>query len=151
MTSLVEVNSWWVIAGFVASLVCNSLAFWAAFAHQKKKTELLLDKSQRSLRSRLRELEEIVESSQQDQMERWSEVRKTIARLEFRNGGSAEKFQRSAMVGLDKKHQVLALARQGLNADEISRKLNIYRGEIELVLGLGKYAVARRYDARTTL
>ena len=151
MTSLMEVDSWWIISGAVVSLICNSLAFWAAVAHQKKKTELILEESQRALRSRLRQLEEALESSQQDQVERWSEVRKTIARLEFRNGGSAEKIQRSATVGLDKKQQVLSLSRQGFGAEEISRKLNLYRGEIELVLGLGKYADARRNDARTIL
>jgi hypothetical protein len=56
------------------------------------------------------------------------------------------------MVGLDKKHQVCSLARQGLATEEISRKLNLYRGETELVLGLRKYAARTEINnARTSL
>jgi hypothetical protein len=41
---------------------------------------------------------------------------------------------------LERRHQVLTLARKGVALDEISRRLNMPKGEAELILGLRKYA-----------
>jgi hypothetical protein len=40
---------------------------------------------------------------------------------------------------LERKHQVLALARQGAGLEEIVRRLKAPAGEAELILNLGKY------------
>ena len=40
---------------------------------------------------------------------------------------------------LERRHQVLALARQGLTQDDIVKRLNIPRGEAELILDLNRY------------
>jgi hypothetical protein len=43
---------------------------------------------------------------------------------------------------LEKRHRVLSLARKGASSKEIARKLNVPRGEAELILGLKTYATA---------
>ncbi len=40
---------------------------------------------------------------------------------------------------LERRHQVLALARQGVRLEEIVKRLKAPRGEAELILNLGKY------------
>ena len=152
MSGLIELESMWLVVAGIGSFLVNSVTFLLVTLHQKKKADLLLKESQSALRSRIRLLEEEQRSSRQEQCDRWAEIRKTIARLEFRSGGSSEQFQRSSLVGLDKKHQVCSLARQGLAAEEISRKLNLYRGETELVLGLRDYGARTEInDARTSM
>jgi hypothetical protein len=152
MTALFELESMWLVLAGIGSFLLNCLTFCLVSFHQKKKADLLLKESQSALRNRIRLLEEEQESSRREQSDRWSEIRKTIARLEFRSGGSSEQFQRSSVVGLDKKHQVCSLARQGLATEEISKKLNLYRGETELVLGLRDYSARTEInDARTSL
>jgi len=152
MTALFELESMWLVLVGIGSFLLNSLTFLLVTFHQKKKADLLLKESQSALRNRIRLLEEEQESSRREQSDRWAEIRKTIARLEFRSGRSSEQFQRSSVVGLDKKHQVCSLARQGLATEEISKKLNLYRGETELVLGLRNYSARTETDnARTSL
>jgi DNA-binding NarL/FixJ family response regulator len=41
---------------------------------------------------------------------------------------------------LERRHQVLALARKGAAIEEIAQRLNLPRGEAELILSLHKYA-----------
>jgi len=45
---------------------------------------------------------------------------------------------------LERRHQVLTLARNGVDLDEISRRLNMPRGEAELILSLRKYMEAKQ-------
>lgn len=40
---------------------------------------------------------------------------------------------------LDRKHQVLTMSRNGFGLDEITKRLNIPKGEAELILSLTKY------------
>jgi hypothetical protein len=140
---------WWLAILAIGFLLLNSLVFVLATLHQKRKTNLLLKESLRGLRDRIRSLEEEMSALRSEQSDRWSEVRKTVARLEFRGGAGTERIQRPSMVGLDKKHQVCSLARQGFATEEISKKLNLYPGETELVLGLTKLTESR--NARTSL
>lgn len=152
MTDLVGFDSGGLVLVGVVSFILNAVVCTLSTFHQKKKSNRLLEKSQRELSIRIHQLEEDLASSREEQRDRWAEFRKTIARLEFRGSGASEHFQRSTMFGLDKKHQVCSLARQGLAAEEISKKLNLYRGETELVLGLRKYSARTEIvDARTSL
>ncbi len=41
---------------------------------------------------------------------------------------------------LERRHQVLTLARKGLSVDDIARRLSMPKGEAELILSLRKYA-----------
>jgi Protein of unknown function (DUF2802) len=41
---------------------------------------------------------------------------------------------------LERRHQVLTLARKGLSVDEIARRLSMPKGEAELILSLRKYS-----------
>ena len=41
---------------------------------------------------------------------------------------------------LERRHQVLTLARKGVGIDEIARRLNMPKGEAELILSLRKYS-----------
>ena len=43
---------------------------------------------------------------------------------------------------LERRHRVLSLARKGASSREIARKLNVPRGEAELILGLRRYGAA---------
>ncbi len=45
-----------------------------------------------------------------------------------------------APLPLERRHHVLALARKGMAPDEISRRLNMPRGEAELILSLRKFS-----------
>lgn len=47
---------------------------------------------------------------------------------------------------LERRHQVLTLARKGISVDEIARRLNMPKGEAELILSLRKYTEARTPD-----
>ncbi len=48
---------------------------------------------------------------------------------------------------LDRRHQVLAMSRKGFGLDEITKRLNIPRGEAELILSLRDYV--RGQDSRS--
>lgn len=45
-----------------------------------------------------------------------------------------------APLPLERRHQVLTLARKGVAVDEIARRLNMPKGEAELILSLRRYA-----------
>jgi hypothetical protein len=44
---------------------------------------------------------------------------------------------------LERRHQVLTLARKGVSVDEIASRLNMPKGEAELIMNLRKYASAK--------
>jgi hypothetical protein len=48
-----------------------------------------------------------------------------------------------APLPLERRHQVLTLARKGIGLAEIARRLNIPKGEAELILSLRKYTDAK--------
>lgn len=48
-----------------------------------------------------------------------------------------------APLPLERRHQVLTLARKGVSVDEMARRLNMPRGEAELILSLRKYMEAK--------
>jgi hypothetical protein len=71
-----------------------------------------------------------------------TELRRLMGRMELRRlSGSFGKTTRA--FDLDKKHHVVTLAQRGLNTADISKKLKIYQGETELVLGLKDYVTNR--------
>ncbi len=47
---------------------------------------------------------------------------------------------------LERRHQVLTLARKGVSVDEIARRLSMPRGEAVLILSLRKYSEAKAPD-----
>ena len=153
MTGVMEFESWWVTLSIVGVLfLINNLALLLGISRRKKRTELLLRKSRDLLGERIRRLEEDLASVRRGQREHWTELRQSVARLEFGGNKAPTRFGRAASVGLDKKHQVCFLARQGLATDEISRKLNLYPGETELVLGLRDFgARTEKQSAQTSL
>lgn len=153
MTGLIEFDSWWVTPSVVGSLfLVNNLVFLFATFRQKRQTRISLGQSKKVFRDHLRRLESDLASMQQGQNERWAEIRQSMARLEFRGHQAPERFKRPSTLGLDKKHQICFLARQGLATDEISKKLNLYRGETELVLGLRAYGTrSEKRSAQTNL
>jgi len=153
MTGLIEFNSWWVAPSIVGALfLVNNLILLLGMFRRKKRSEILLRQSKDVVRDRLLKLEADLASMQQGQDEHWAEIRQSIARLEFGGNRTPERFKRPETVGLDKKHQICVLARQGLATDEISSKLNLYRGETELVLGLSEYgARTEKQGAQTSL
>jgi len=53
-----------------------------------------------------------------------------------------------APLPLERRHQVLTLARKGVSIDEMARRLNMPRGEAELILSLRKYMEAKPDEPR---
>lgn len=49
---------------------------------------------------------------------------------------------------LEQRHRVLTMARKGASSAEIARRLNVPRGEAELIIGLRKYLTAAPPPAR---
>ncbi len=76
------------------------------------------------------------------QMEIYRRVSKDLSDIEERvldlSVPSAE-----ATPPLERRHQVLTLARKGVALDEIARRLHMPRGEAELILNLRKYIDAK--------
>ncbi len=56
-----------------------------------------------------------------------------------------------APLPLERRHQVLTLARKGVAVDEIARRLNMPKGEAELILSLRKYADVKRDESQPPL
>lgn len=53
-----------------------------------------------------------------------------------------------APLPLERRHQVLTLARKGVAVDEIARRLNMPKGEAELILSLRKYVDVKNEGSR---
>jgi hypothetical protein len=53
-----------------------------------------------------------------------------------------------APLPLERRHQVLTLARRGISTDEIASRLNMPRGEAELILNLRRFADASEEGAK---
>jgi hypothetical protein len=56
-----------------------------------------------------------------------------------------------APLPLERRHQVLTLARKGVSIDEMARRLNMPRGEAELILSLRKYTEAKPDEPRRSV
>ncbi len=52
---------------------------------------------------------------------------------------------------LERRHQVLTLARRGISPDEIASRLNMPKGEAELILNLRKFVDAGNDSSKTSL
>jgi hypothetical protein len=52
---------------------------------------------------------------------------------------------------LQRRHQVITLARKGISSDEIARRLNMPKGEAELILSLRKYTEVKTAEAAGSL
>ena len=72
------------------------------------------------------------------QMQTQSKVSANLADIEERIMDLAVPSHDSNLP-LERRHRVLALARQGLTQDDIVKRLNLPRGEAELILDLSKY------------
>jgi len=56
-----------------------------------------------------------------------------------------------APLPLERRHQVLTLARKAVSADEIARRLNMPKGEVELIMNLRRYVDARTPEPAPTV
>jgi hypothetical protein len=139
MIAIAELSLFWVTLGLLISVLAGGLASYRLISRQRKRTERRLQEVQERTERRLQVLEAELTLARQEQGERLQEMRSQITRLELRGTGTYDRFQKTTGVGLDKKHQVFSLARKGLGAEDISKQLNLYRGETELVLSLRRY------------
>jgi len=84
------------------------------------------------------------------QMDTYHQVRRSVTDLE-------EKIIELSLpssdvpLPLERRHQVLTLARKGVSVDEIARRLNMPRGEAELILNLRKYANSKGTPERRNI
>ena len=90
------------------------------------------------LERQLRQLSEAMCEMAETQIKAYEKVSVNIGDIEERMLDLAVPAADSAPP-LERRHQVLALANKGVALEEIVRRLNIPRGEAELILGLRKY------------
>lgn len=97
-----------------------------------------LQKLQDESRQTSDDLDEKIQNLHKSQEESWSETRRALGRIELRALPSAT-GEKSRGNGLDKKHHIVSLAQRGVKPGDISKRLKVYPGETELVLGLTEY------------
>jgi hypothetical protein len=132
-----------VMAALLALLfLLQTLFGWIILRRCERRMRSAVDKYGLLCRAMSGELDGRFSALAQEQKESMGEVRRLVGRMELRRiSGNFSKTTRA--FDLDKKHHVVSLAQRGLDAADISKKLKIYQGETELVLGLKDYAANR--------
>ncbi|HSR67157.1 MAG TPA: hypothetical protein VLU25_04390 [Acidobacteriota bacterium] len=142
------------LAAIGLSLLVNLLALGALLGRGDRKTLDLIAKVRRNQRRDSRRLQESQLQIGQRLQEEIQDLRVHVKKLEKRQdslaasrlketsgpvqGGSRRSSSRRYN-SIDKKHHIYTLARRGVPAQDISRRLNVYQGETDLVLGLKQF------------
>jgi hypothetical protein len=129
--------------GPVPAAVFGALAFvaagtlWFVALRRDRKLFQLVEEARLHQTKLAEELLHRVQHWEETQNEELARMRKLFSSRELRAPAPAADATPKPS-GLDKKHYVVSLAQRGLGPMDISRRLKIYRGETELVLGLNK-------------
>ena len=110
--------------------LCAGALFW------KNRVELLkriqgLERDLQGLSNEMSNMVEIQIGSHRRQITRFEELEERIMDLSIPS--------RDSSLPLERRHQVLALARQGIGLQDIAARLKAPAGEAELILNLRKY------------
>ncbi|MFB3901862.1 MAG: DUF6115 domain-containing protein [Acidobacteriota bacterium] len=128
---------WWylVAAGLGLAFLSQMLLIYCAMICQRR----WIVRECKALEKRLQASVQAAASSFPEcSKEVHEELIRKLAQWEMRKMASTERELTAKAGRLEKKHQVLLLARSGLNNHEISNKLRLPRGETELLLDLAR-------------
>ncbi|MFQ5738021.1 MAG: hypothetical protein ACE5JX_03335 [Acidobacteriota bacterium] len=139
MNPVAFVDPKWLVLGLIitVALLAEFGLVWIIVRRDREGDAQLLRQlfhsSEEHFDSGNRRLRQIVEHC----AESVDELRRTVGRVGLR-GLSRWESERIETSPLDRKHHVVSLAQQGLEPHDIARRLNMPRGETDLVLGLSK-------------
>lgn len=127
----------WITAVTLVILVLETglLLILMAVPRKERKSRAVAD-NPGDLKAQLEKLQQHVSHLEMAQNRFHQDLTQSLEKLKPRESESSRRSFSAS--GLDKKHYVLSLAEKGLGTEDISRRLNIYPGEAELVLGLTK-------------
>jgi hypothetical protein len=120
-----------ILASALLALVCGALAYY------------LNDKK---LGSRVKTLERELLSYSETMCQTAQNLKDDCQKLKARIGELEERVlelaapNSNSRLPLERRHQVLSLARNGVAMEEIVRRLNLPQGEAELIVNLKQYA-----------
>jgi hypothetical protein len=148
LNNLNSIQTEWVFAGagcmFLLQAVVFSLIGWL----QRRKRNRLIEELNRSLSNGRSEIQKGLADLGRMHQAVMVEFQGALGRTQSVDSPTETAAANEAFSALDKKHQVFSLARQGFSTSDISRRLNLYEGETELVLGLRKlFTEAEKNDA----
>ncbi len=135
-SSLWEKPEWLLPVAGLLSLFSHLLIAWVAIRWHRLSEQRfvrLLTGTQQRWSAVDRRLKEVAEESRHS----WARLDRKVGRALLEADLELESSIRTPSV-LEKRHHVTALARQGMDAGEISERLKMPRGEAELVLNLAR-------------
>jgi hypothetical protein len=118
---------WINLAASLLLLAAGYCAFWWFWRRRSA-----------SIRGELTRLSEDMTQMIELQAEVYCKVRRSLTDIEERITGLTVPSSDEALP-LERRYQVLALARKGVPVEEISSRLNVPRGEADLILQLRRY------------
>ncbi len=98
--------------------------------------QLMEARIRRSVELEKSQLEARFHALNKERKEAFEQLRAELAENELRSRTRVDVPSSGIGNRLEKRHQILALARMGMDSRDISRKLRLNRGETELLLGL---------------
>ena len=121
------------------ALMAGSVAFCWSVVRKMIRRTLALERDLQRMSDAMSQLAEIQMKAHKKNTARLEEMEERIMELSVPSQDSG--------LPLERRHQVLALARQGIALEDIAKRLKAPVGEAELILNLGKYMGAESPSA----
>lgn len=115
----------------ICAAICGSAAIFWCIAGLARRNQALERELQR-ISNAMSQMAELQMKAHQRHTTRIADLEERMIELSVPSNDSS--------LPLERRHQVLALARQGIKTQEIAKRLKAPVGETELILNLGKYA-----------
>jgi hypothetical protein len=128
-----------VMTAVVSTVCAAGIQAWLGRAAERRIAGL--EQDLRMVADALTQLADVHEKSHR-------KLSETTAALESRVLEMSSPEAHEQPIPLERRHRVLALARNGMSVDEIVARLGTPRGEVELIVNLKKYADTSRVAAR---
>lgn len=139
MQELITMQSLWIAVGSIGLALLVQLVFLGVcLGRSDRQTLEILKKARGDWSQTLQALHARISTLEESHASALAELQRELARVRLREA-SPESRAKPGGFNLDKKHHVVSLAQKGLDSEDISRRLRIYQGETELVLGLKQY------------
>ncbi len=133
---------WFVVFSLMASCLVQ-LSFFAVLMRRcNRRTSRILGQLEQDRKQILSDLKEQFNELQKSNNESSDQMDQRVGEAALQQPLPSETSS-SQCFGIDKKRQVFGLAEKGLSPKDISRRLEIYQGETELVLSLRGYLSGR--------
>ena len=119
------------VVAFLMIAACGALASTVLLWIMSERRARELERNLQQCSEVLSQLVEIQMTEHQQVTRNFDDIEERLLSLVTAEGDSARP--------VDRRHQVLTMSRNGFPLDEIVRRLNIPKGEAELILNLRKY------------